>query len=294
MKSIVVGMDLTPVDEALLTALKLLPKGEEELKVYLVHVMRDLTVPDSLAASFQKLFAPEQPLDERIKAEMAQTVEQLIGKAEVKHVSFQLDVIEGPPQKKLLEWVKVKNADLLVLGKKKTVTATGVVARRIASQSPCNTLFVPYNWQHQLKKILVPVDFSDNSRRALDEAFRWKKVDPNIQITALHLADYLPSGYYMSIKDQSRFNKLVQTAAQEAFHEFLRLGPFDVSQMEMAIVGEEDGNIAEHILEFANLRQMDAILIGAHGHSVLERFLFGSVTERLLNYAFRQMVFIVR
>ncbi len=292
MQHVVIGMDLTPVDEVLLRAVKSLPHAHAIKKIYLVHVIRDLTMPDSLATSFQKLFAPEQPIDERIKSEMAQTAEKVLGG--MKGLDIRVDVIEGHPQRKLLEWVKVKNADLLVLGKKKVAVAGGVVARRIASQSPCNTLFVPYDREQRLQKILVPVDFSENSKRALSCALKWKQQKSDLKIIALHLADYLPSGYYMNINDQERFNELVRTAAEEAFEEFMQLGAFDPAQVEMSIIGEEDGNIPEHILEFANLRHCDAIVLGARGHSALERFLFGSVTERLLSYAFRQMVLIVR
>ncbi len=291
-QNLVIGLDLTPVDEVILQAVKSLPVADEIRRIYLVHVMRDLSMPDNLAASFQKFFAPEQPLDERMENEMAQTAREVLG--ELPGVTLSVDVVEGHPQKKLLEWVELKNADLLVLGKKKVATAGGVVARRIASQSSCNTLFVPYNWERKMENILVPVDFSDNSARAVEQALLWKEKQPQLRITALHLADYLPSGYYMNIKDQNRFNELVRTAAEEAFEEFFHRGKFDGSQIERVILGEEDGNIPERIIEFANLRKMDAIIVGARGHSALQRFLFGSVTERLLSYAFRQMVFIVR
>ncbi len=291
-QTLVIGLDLTPIDEVILQAVKSLPDAEEIRRIYLVHVMRDLRMPDNLAASFQKLFAPEQPLDEHIKSEMAQTARQVLG--EWPGVELSVDVVEGHPQKKLLEWVELKNADLLVLGKKKVATAGGVVARRIASQSSCHALFVPYNHKAHLESILVPVDFSENSGRAMEQALLWKRKKPQLHITALHLADYLPSGYYMNIKDQSRFNELVRTAAEEAFEAFFQRGGWNASQVERVILGEEDGNISERIIEFANLRQIHAIVLGARGHSALQRFLFGSVTERLLSYAFRQMVFIVR
>ncbi len=290
-KNVVTAFDLTPLDETLVKAIRQLPDADEIERLYFVHIMKDLNIPDGLTASFQKLFAPEQPLDERIKAEMAETVREKLG--EMPGVRIDVDVIEGHPEKKLLEWVKLKNADLLVLGKKQ-VSGGGVVARRIASQAPCHTLFVPYEQEPKMEKVLVPIDFSKNSMRALELALAWKRKRPKLQITALHLAEYLPSGYYMNIKDQSRFNELVKVAAKEAFDEFLKAGKFDPGQMEIVIWGEEDGNISERILEFANLREMDTIVVGAKGHTALERFFFGSVTEHLLGLIFKQLVWIVR
>ena len=124
--------------------------------------------------------------------------------------------------------------------------------------------------------LLVAIDFSPSSRRALDRALSWG----NGEVTALHVVDTgfaarveaegLGSNATVVAKLRSRaeeeFNWLVQEKGAEA------LSPMIV-----------EGVPFVEIVKIANDLEVDMIVMGTHrATSSLEEFLFGSTAEKVL------------
>lgn len=136
-------------------------------------------------------------------------------------------------------------------------------------------------------KILVPVDFSDNSRKAVlcgVEIAREKKA----ALTFLHVID---QGIIDSIQDLSRkgykgdFIRICRDMAHERKEDLLRCVPEgmrDGLDVEFLV---QKGKPAEQIIELANDRHIDLIVIGNSGRSAFEKALVGDVTRNVLNRA---------
>lgn len=135
----------------------------------------------------------------------------------------------------------------------------------------------------ELRRILCPVDFSPQSRRALEHATalaRWYEAD----VTALYVhpfavgaaaeLPYLPPPRPVSSTERqqlvARMREFV-TPAREAGV---------VVQVQML-----EGSPATAIELEAEERDVDLIVIGTHGRKGLERLLLGSVAEGLLHRA---------
>lgn len=85
-----------------------------------------------------------------------------------------LRVLAGNPPKLMLEEARRNHADLIVLGgsgKRKELDFGGV-ARAVLSQSPCPVLLVPHA-ARAVRKLLVPIDLSEASLKALAIARDW-------------------------------------------------------------------------------------------------------------------------
>ena len=105
-------------------------------KVYFVHVAQDLEVPDDLPEELKKAY---KPLDEELKSDMQNMVKQYCSEKKWK---VEYDVIEGNPFKELIHFSKIKNIDLIVVGRKDINEGSGVVPQKIARKAPCSVLFV--------------------------------------------------------------------------------------------------------------------------------------------------------
>ena len=125
----------------------------------------------------------------------------------------------------------------------------------------------------EIRRILCPVDFSDHSRRALDQAIaiaRWYEST----VTVLHVFSPAPvvefdPGPVVYDRDQL-------LADTKAFAEKESAPGITIE----ALVRE--GNTATEILEQATGMQADLLVIGTHGRSGFERLLLGSVAEKVL------------
>jgi nucleotide-binding universal stress UspA family protein len=132
----------------------------------------------------------------------------------------------------------------------------------------------------QVKKILVPVDFSENSNKIIQYAAYVAKqfgADMKTIFVAQTFMDY--SEFFEPQMSIIQFEEDLVASAKERMKSFLadNLGPSSTcGSMVMT------GDIAETILEYASAQQMDLIVMGTHGYKGLEKVLFGSVAEKIV------------
>ncbi len=128
-----------------------------------------------------------------------------------------------------------------------------------------------------IKKILVPTDLSQNSEYAMQYAKEFAdKLGAKLYI--YHCVTDLQSaiGYVPSLPAE----EIIRTMKEEAIKEIEHIrNRYNFGDVEVVI---ESGNAPKKIVEFADKNNIDMIIMGAHGKSGLERFMFGSVTEKVL------------
>lgn len=131
-----------------------------------------------------------------------------------------------------------------------------------------------------MNKILLPTDFSEQAYNAAKVAASIaKKADASIQI--LHVIDlpsYADSPSFRLISESSDLKK----QAEEAMKELLEKVDFEGIDVTATI---EFDSIYQRIVEIAKQEPIDLIVIGSHGTSGIEKFLIGSVTEKVIQLA---------
>jgi len=137
----------------------------------------------------------------------------------------------------------------------------------------------------QLNRILVPTDFSEFSRPALDHgcaiAARF-----SAQLHLLHVvpdpAMLVPEAAAFSVESmQAQTDAMVREALEALSH--LPADEWDDGQ---PIVREvRVGTAFLEIIEYAREKEIDLIVIGTHGRSGLMHVLMGSVAERIVRKA---------
>jgi universal stress protein A len=134
----------------------------------------------------------------------------------------------------------------------------------------------------QLTSMLVPIDFSDGSVKALSYAAALAE-QFNARLTLLYVIEPMPTpdfevGFpFMIDKDQvavSCKKKLSQLAAEHSIEPKL---------VEKVLVRE--GRPFHEITEVARSLKMDVIVIATHGYTGLNHVLMGSVAERVVRHA---------
>ncbi len=288
-----VALDLSTMDRQLLEYLASLGPLLGIRKVYLLHAIPDFTMPENVDVEFHKLFNPEYPIDEKIRDKIALDVQELF--SNVPGIEFVIEVVEGKPYEKLLHWANVKEVDLLVVGHKKISEGSGITPRRVARKAECHVLFVAPESPRQIKRIAVPIDFSDNSLRALEKALTIKRDQPDVAVQCIYIVDMPPADYYIRPFDNTGYRRLLLDSAQNAYRGFLEENQIDSQQlMEAEFIPNEYSNVAAHLSEYVGQNPIDLVIIGAQGHSAFEHFIFGSVTERFVERCKSRPVLVMR
>lgn len=136
----------------------------------------------------------------------------------------------------------------------------------------------------EFKHILCPIDFSDASRHALDQAIAIAGWYESF-VTGLHvIAPALTFEPPILFAERGNLKQLGVDADQMRG----RLDDWLAAVTAVRVPFEArvcEGQPAESVLAFARSLPADLIVMGTHGHSGFERLLLGSVTEKVLRNA---------
>jgi nucleotide-binding universal stress UspA family protein len=136
-----------------------------------------------------------------------------------------------------------------------------------------------------LKRILCPVDFSEFSRRALDEAIAIAHLYDGC-VTALHVFPIaIPADPFGGLPDFQPFRLTDRHRA----HILRQLSAFTTAEgaerQRITVALREGVDIHAEILEAANQMKSDVIVVGTHGRSGFQHVMLGSVAEKVLHKA---------
>jgi nucleotide-binding universal stress UspA family protein len=136
----------------------------------------------------------------------------------------------------------------------------------------------------QLKRILVPTDFSLSS----DAAMRYGKTLAETFGASLHVLHVIeepfvhgwtPEGY---IPDLPNFRQAMEQSAREQLGKVLSTAEREKLQ---AQVSAKFGNPFVEIVRYAKENGIDLIVMGTHGRGAIAHMLMGSVAERVVRKA---------
>jgi nucleotide-binding universal stress UspA family protein len=190
-------------------------------------------------------------------------------------------VIPGPPAKVLLEEVRPRSSDWIVLGghRKRDLLDFGSTMRAVFAKSTV-AVWVQSHPVHAIERILVPVDLSEESMRALATACALAKV-LNARVHALHCfnlgmsvmpgaIDYAAYGAAFPTEDVLR-------AQRANFEDAMK--KFDWRGVDPTIEFIE-GIPTEVILDRS--RTSDLIVMGTHGRTGLASVVLGGTAYAVL------------
>jgi len=140
----------------------------------------------------------------------------------------------------------------------------------------------------KIKRVVTPIDFSDNSRLIADSAaFMAGKYEASLYLVFVvqNFEDYsgffVPQMHVPNLEDElmSGAQERMLQFAEEHKAEFTRIGIVDVSHTVLM------GDVAEQIVDYATEIQADMIIMGTHGYKGLEKIMFGSVADKVVRSA---------
>jgi nucleotide-binding universal stress UspA family protein len=130
------------------------------------------------------------------------------------------------------------------------------------------------------KRILVPVDGSEQSREACDFAMR---EHPEAEFVLLHVINPTEAGYSAGASFPAASEEWYEHAKEDAQELLEELE----AENEGATVTTDTvvGKPARAIVEYAAEHDIDRIVMGSHGRSGVTRILLGSVAENVVRNA---------
>ena len=144
----------------------------------------------------------------------------------------------------------------------------------------------------QIKHILIPLDKSELSEKALETAFTIAK-GVNAEVTLIKVL--IPLSEILKVSDNNAEFIEEQLEIREKRNiEYLTSLQERYKDTSVKInIAIETGEPAEKIIEYANNNSVDIIVMTTHGRTGIQKWVYGSVSGKILNGA-RHSVLLVR
>lgn len=273
---IVTGIDLGPYTENVISYASYFAAAAGT-RIRLLYVIDYLLTPPSYLAYYI----------EEEKAREESQIREWKSRLETAGTRTEYRIVLGRLNESFREIIEETSPELLVIGYKSHAL------RPSSSERLIRTLQVPMLVVRgkaaegtslgsvSIRHVLCPVDFSENSVKAVSAAKKFT----SLFAADLHIAHIIPSylikekwGVWKKLREDERekFDKVMHQEASSRLSSFCK---------DQGLEGKGEvrqGSPAKMISSFAEEKQCDLIVIGARGLSYLQSILIGSTTEAVL------------
>jgi len=229
----------------------------------------------------------ESEAAEELTGRGEETLEPIEARATDLGVSAPTRVVEttDPVHQAIIDYAVDHDADLVVMG---THGRTGLnrfvlgsVTERTLRTSPVPVLTVHEDttFDSDLETVLVPTDGSDAATNAADHGIALAAAT-DAAMHVVHVVDpTAASGEFGGTDVLSALEAAGRRAVDEVID---RADDAELRSVEASVLS---GTPARAILDYVDDRDVDLIVTGTHGRTGLDRYLLGSVTEKLVRVA---------
>ena len=271
MKRILVCLDRGKMDEHVIQYAALMADVLQSQRVYFIHVVKDV-------GSKSDPFKEPMTSDQHIVKEIDKLIlEHFKSKVETKVV-----VKKGNSVKKIIRFAHLNRIELIILGKKPLEESTKTHTAKVTNSSRCSVLLVPSKASCQLKKVMVPLDFSVNSRMALTKTMEIKQ-NHDFELMLQHVY-FVPTGYHASGKSYEEFAEIMERNARNEYKKFMKGNEFEIDQYEMFYTLDDDSKPSDRIYKIGSQQGVDLIILASRGRTPAAALLLGSTAVGLIKY----------
>jgi nucleotide-binding universal stress UspA family protein len=131
------------------------------------------------------------------------------------------------------------------------------------------------------KKILIPTDGSEHAKRAAEHA-KWIAKSANSEVIVLNVYETSSLSPIRSRELKKDMKKLWKQDAENNLNGVLKILNNEDIKINSQI---KEGSPADTILETVDQEKVDLVVIGSSGKHALDRFIIGSVAEKVVRSA---------
>ena len=282
-----VCLDLSNMDDILIGYANFLTTELKPKRITFLHVIKSQQVAKEMVELFPEIKNKED-VESAIRKELKGKIDSFFTN---KAVETELLIKNGRPTDVIIESVKELKPDLTLMGKKSGYIGRGVIPRRIMKYLPSSILFVPESSRYQLKKTIVPVDFSDQSAKAITVASELAE-DKGGAVTAQHIYNY-PARFFPYIVPEEEDEEKMDKYLKEKKEEFIKNHsvPDDVEFIfSLNIEGSKMDQLYDQIVH----DQADMIVAASKSDKKITSIMREDFTDQMAYYRFGVPLLIIK
>ncbi len=281
-RHIIVGLDFSPASKAALKAAGHMAASDGAL-LTAVHVI------DPKLAGYIK--EAHHFSDEQLLKNVGDRVVDFVIECGLDTASVSVDLSVGRPFESLASACERLKADLLVMGTRGSEHAAnqiGTVATQCLRKIAADVLLVREYSATPFKQVLVCVDLSETSAKAVQDARHLAEMDGAkldclfvYQSAIAMTADY---GGFLPSYTEAELASSVE-AWRENLNDFLKPLLRTAENLQWQAITVERLNVREAIYDHIRETKADVVVLGTRGKSDLRTFFMGTTAEKIVTHA---------
>ncbi|MDO6391904.1 universal stress protein [Pontibacter sp. BT731] len=269
--AMMVCLDLSDLDEKLVAFSRSVCERLQVRKVYFVHNIRLY----ELADDFREMIG-DLDLSKEVEGNITDIVAEQFGNI----TDHEILVSEEPNSEVILaDIVKRYGIKLTLLGKKISDRGTGALGTKLLRILPCSVLVFPETASFNIRKVLVPIDFSDTSLHAL-RLSKELSDQLGLELEIMHVYR-LPTQFFPLISEEEAVQKALEVV-KTRFADLQKRYP-EIAGMPYTLVRAANKSIAERIALHLEKGRHDLLVLGLRGTNPLPMLNMGSVPTEVYN-----------
>ncbi len=274
-------------EQAAVHAMTLAAKFDAKITLFHVVTIYD-DDPYNVDQTFPKIDDVYKHLESQADQYFRKTIENYLDEFRVEKV-----IQRGfSPYEEIFSYVEENDVDMIAMGthgrKPLARFFLGSVTEKVVHHAPCPVLSTRITDQkikkiEPYKRIVVPIDFSEQSKAALNLAKQLLFDKEKGQLELIHVIEDIVHPAYYSSEANSLFDFMPDI--REKSEESIKKMAKEETQGLNANIVIEEGRISKRVLEYADSTQADLIVMGTHGLNALEQLFIGSVANQVIRKA---------
>jgi nucleotide-binding universal stress UspA family protein len=274
------------MDDILIGYTNFLASVIEPTTISFLHVVESGNVAKEMGELFPNLNNSDD-FEEIIRKELNQKIDKHF---EGSDIETRLITKKGRPTDEIIDLMSSMEPDLLLMGKKTGYVGEGVIARRIVKYVPSSILFIPENSRYAIDTILAPVDFSEQSAKAVKLAQNLVE-GQNGTVRAQHIFKY-PSQFFPYMPGDDDKEK-IQNHLEEQKKNFI--SEYELSdRVKFTLTLHKEGRIGDDVYDEAVRNQADLIIVYSKSDKKITSILRDDFIDKMTYYSFGIPLLIVK
>lgn len=281
-KNVLVGLDLSSIDEQLIKYSSFFSELAEVEKVYFVHNIKRYEISEILEKELEDI-----DLEELITEELKETIDKNF----TADLEWQVLISDDPYTESLISYIVNKySIDLLVLGNKNNESGSGILGFKLLRTIRCQFLWVPSRSNIKMDKIWIGTDFSSASKKCFSFS-SYLETKKSIQIEAVHV--YSLPIHFSPYVNNSKIEPKMNSYIDKKLDNFLKKVDYTGKVQKFKILGRE-ANVASKLKKEAYKNNVDLLIVADKGSNTFSNLTLGSVTEDLFNRELKIPLLVVK
>ncbi len=279
-KNILVTLDLSPIDDTLITNANYLAQKIGAENVYFVHNIKKHEIYNLFEQEIQV-----DNLDEIIDEELNEKVSRLF----TANINYEVLISDDPNTELLIEYIVQKySIQLTLVGNKTNINGSGILANKLLKLLKCHILSIPENYTMDIKNIWIGTDFSNHSKKTFKLAEQWK---PYFDFQ-MSVANVYGVPIQFTFVDTESVIEEVSAQLEKKAKKYLK--QIGIENTTFKLFRQRDLTIAQALLENARKEKVDILLVGDKGGDKFSSLLVGSTAEDVFREAEEIAILVVK